>query len=106
MADSAWIWWIMTCGISLYFVMLLLDFNKPSKKLMEQIDHQETRRRDMEQKHLKVQEDVTQIKSRQDDLDLQMEELEERRKDLFAGGQQATYASDRGRVFKHGRQRG
>ena len=39
-----WTWWIMTCGISLYFVMILLDFNKPSKKLMEQIDAQETRR--------------------------------------------------------------
>ncbi len=44
MADS-WMWWIVTCAISLYFVMLLIDFNKPSKKLMEQIDHQETRRR-------------------------------------------------------------
>ena len=26
MADS-WMWWMMTCAISLYFVMLLLDFN-------------------------------------------------------------------------------
>jgi iron(II)-dependent oxidoreductase len=80
---DSWIWWIATCVISLYFVMLLLDFNKPSKKLMEQIDHQETRRRDMEQRHVKVQEEVTQIKTRQDDLDLQLEDLEQRRKDLL-----------------------
>ena len=78
-----WVYWIATCVISLYFVMLLLDFNKPSKKLMEQIDHQEGRRREMEQRHLKVQEDVVQIRSRQEDLDLQMEELEQRRKDLL-----------------------
>jgi septal ring factor EnvC (AmiA/AmiB activator) len=80
---DSWIWWIATCVISLYFVMLLLDFNKPSKKLMEQIDHQETRRRDMEQRHVKVQEEVAQIKTRQDDLDLQLEDLEQRRKDLL-----------------------
>ena len=35
MADS-WFFWILTCVISLYFVMLLLDFNKPSKKLMDE----------------------------------------------------------------------
>ena len=82
MGDS-WIWWIMTCAISLYFVMLLLDFNKPSKILMEQIDHQETRRREMEQRHIKVQEDIDQLKSSQEDVDLQMEQLEQRRKDLL-----------------------
>ena len=78
-----WVYWIATCVVSLYFVMLLLDFNKPSKKLMEQIDHQEGRRREMEQRHLKVQEDVVQIRSRSEDLDLQMEELEQRREDLL-----------------------
>ena len=42
-----WMWWIMTCGISLYFVMLLLDFNKPSRKLMDQISSQSKRRKDL-----------------------------------------------------------
>ena len=78
-----WVYWIATCVLSLYFVMLLLDFNKPSKKLMEQMDHQEGRLREMEQRHLKVQEDVVQIRSRSEDLDLQMEELEQRRVDLL-----------------------
>ena len=82
MADS-WVWWIMTCIISLYFVMLLLDFNKPSKKLMEQIDSQETRRRDMEQRLSRLQEEIVQIKSRSEDQDLQMEDYEQRRKDLL-----------------------
>jgi len=44
MADS-WVWWIMISAISLYFVMMLLDFNKPSKKLMEQINQQEGQER-------------------------------------------------------------
>lgn len=82
MADN-WIWWIMTCIISLYFVMLLLDFNKPSKRLMEQIDHQEGRKRDMTTRLAKLQEDIVQIKSRSEDQDLQMEDLEQRRKDLL-----------------------
>jgi len=62
---------------------LLLDFNKPSKKLMEQIDHQETRRREMEVRLGKIQEDVVQIKGRQEDVDLQMEELEAARVELL-----------------------
>ena len=78
-----WMWWIMTCGISLYFVMLLLDFNKPSKKLMDQIDSQEQRRREMELRQTKLQDDIVQIKSRSEDIDLQMEDLEQRRKDLL-----------------------
>jgi len=82
MADS-WMWWIMTCAISLYLVMLLLDFNKPSKKLMEAIDQQETRRRDMEFRLGKIQEDVVQTKGRQEDVDLQMEELEQTRVELL-----------------------
>lgn len=82
MTDS-WVWWIMTCVISLYFVMLLLDFNKPSKKLMETIDHQESRRRDMTGRLAKLQEDIVQIRSRSEDQDLQMEDYEQRRKDLL-----------------------
>jgi len=38
----------MTCMCSLYFVILLLDFNKPQQKLMELIDSQELRRIEME----------------------------------------------------------
>ena len=35
-----WVFWILTCGFSLYFVVLLSEFNRPSQKLMEQIDNQ------------------------------------------------------------------
>jgi sulfatase modifying factor 1 len=80
---ESWVWWIMTCVISLYFVMLLLDFNKPSKKLMEQIDHQEGRKRDMTTRLAKLQEDIVQIKSHSEDQDLQLEDFEQRRKDLL-----------------------
>jgi len=83
MGDNSWFYWILTCVISLYFVMLLLDFNKPSKKLMEQIDHQEGRKRDMTTRLAKLQEDIVQIKSRSEDQDLQLEDFEQRRKDLL-----------------------
>ena len=26
-----WVFWILTCGFSLYFVVLLLEFNRPSQ---------------------------------------------------------------------------
>jgi len=42
-----WVFWILTCAFSLYFVVLLLEFNRPSQKWMEQIDNQEVRRQDM-----------------------------------------------------------
>ena len=77
-----WAWWIMTCVISLYFVMLLLDFNKPQKKLMEQIDHMEQRRRDMTQKLNKYQEDVITTKAHSEDLELQLRQTEDSRKEL------------------------
>ncbi len=77
-----WAWWIMTCVISLYFVMLLLDFNKPQKKLMEQIDHMEQRRRDMTQKLVRFQEDVVTTKSHSEDLEMQLKETDEARKEL------------------------
>ena len=82
MADS-WFFWILTCVISLYFVMLLLDFNKPSKKLMEQIDHQEGRRRDMTTRLAKLQEDIVKTKSSAEDQEQQLEDFEVRRKDLL-----------------------
>jgi len=78
-----WTWWIMTCGISLYFVMILLDFNKPSKKLMDQIDSQEQRRREIELRLTTLEDNIVQIKSRSEDIDLQMEDLEQRRKELL-----------------------
>ena len=81
--DSSWVWWILTCVIALYFVALLIDFNKPSRILMEHIDNQDVRRREMEQKLKRVQDEMELAKTRQDDLDLEMEELEQRRKDLL-----------------------
>ena len=81
--QDTWYFWIMTCAFSLYFVVLLLDFGKPSKKLMEQIDSQETRRHEMEQRLTKVQDAVVQVRSRQEELDLQMEDYEQRRESLL-----------------------
>ena len=78
-----WMWWILTSCISLYFVMLLLDFNKPSTKLMEQIDSQTQRQREMEQRQSKLREDILLTKSRAEDLELQLSELDERRMSLL-----------------------
>ena len=56
-----WIFWILTCGFSLYFVVLLLEFNRPSQKLMEQIDNQEVRRQDMQRRLSHAQEQTEEM---------------------------------------------
>jgi len=78
-----WIWWILTCALALYFVILLLEFNRPSQKLMEQIDVMETRRREMELRLVQAQEETTTMKNRLEEIQLQWDALEERRKEIL-----------------------
>jgi sulfatase modifying factor 1 len=78
-----WWWWILTCGFSLYFVILLLEFNRPAQKLQEQIDNQETRRIDMGRRFEHAQQQIEEMKIRQDKLENDMEDQEERRKEVL-----------------------
>ncbi|MCC7262143.1 MAG: SUMF1/EgtB/PvdO family nonheme iron enzyme [Candidatus Latescibacteria bacterium] len=80
---DSWLWWVLTCAFSLYFVILLLEFNKPAKKLMEQIDAQEKRRIDMEQRLSKMREDAAGLRGKLEALESEWDELEDRRKDLL-----------------------
>ena len=36
---DAWVFWILTCGFSLYFVVLMLEFNRSLQGLMKEIDN-------------------------------------------------------------------
>jgi iron(II)-dependent oxidoreductase len=78
-----WITWILTCGFSLYFVVLMLEFNRPSKKLMEQIDNQEVRRQEMQRRHAQAQEQTEEIVVRLEKLEHYMGELDEKRKKIL-----------------------
>ena len=78
-----WIFWILTCGFSLYFVVLLLEFNRPSQKLMEQIDNQEVRRQDMQRRLSHAQEQTEEMKGRLAKLEHDMDDLEAKRKDIL-----------------------
>ena len=80
-----WWWWILTCGFSLYFVILLLEFNRPAQKLQEQIDNQETRRIDMGRRLEHAKQQIEEMKIRQDKLENDMEDQEERRKEILPG---------------------
>ncbi len=80
-----WWWWILTCGFSLYFVILLLEFNRPAQKLQEQIDNQGTRRIDMGRRFEHAQQQIEEMKIRQDKLENDMEDQEERRKEILPG---------------------
>ena len=78
-----WITWILTCGFSLYFVILMLEFNRPSQKLMEQIDNQEVRRQEMQRRHAQAQEQTEEIVVRLEKLEHDMGDLDEKRKKIL-----------------------
>lgn len=58
---------------------LLLEFNRPSQKLMEHIDAQEARRVEMARRRQVAQEQLEAMNSTLAEMDLRMTELEERR---------------------------
>ena len=74
-----WVYWILTCIFSCDFVVLLLEFNRPSQKLMEQIDTQEARRLEMARRLQAATEGVVEMDSRLERLTNQIDELEESR---------------------------
>ena len=80
---ESWVFWILTCVASLYFVMLLLEFNKPQQKLVEQIDTQEHRHREMKSRLTQVRQETEEMARRQEELERQWNELEQTRKDLL-----------------------
>ena len=80
---ESWVWWILTCVGSLYFVVLLLEFNKPQQKLIEQIDSQEGRYNEMRGRLLRMQEEGEEMKRHLEELELKWDEMEERRKALL-----------------------
>ena len=80
---ESWVWWILTCVASFYFVILLLEFNKPQQKFLEQIGAQEHRYREMKQRLDKVRNDADEMGRRQESLERAWDELEQTRKGLL-----------------------
>ena len=83
MGDWDWVLWIMTCGFSLYFVVLLLEFNRPAQKLMEHIDSQEVRRQEMGRRLIHAHEQTEEMKVRLEKFEHDMADLEEKRKEIL-----------------------
>ena len=73
---EGWVWWILTCVAAFYFVILLLEFNKPKRKLEEQIDAQEARYDEMRGRLTQVQQGTKEVNSRMEELDQTWEELD------------------------------
>ncbi len=80
---SAWVWWILTAGFMLYFVIMLLEFNKPQQQLLERIDAQEQRRTHMRQRLAQVQEEEADLARRMEEMDISWQELDDRRKEIL-----------------------
>ena len=79
---SSWVWWILTAGFMLYFVILLLEFNKPQQQLMERIESQEQRRNEMQQR-LGQMQDEPELARRLEEMEINWTELDERRKEIL-----------------------
>ena len=60
-----------------------MEFNRPSQKLMEQIDNQEVRRQDMQRRLSHAQEQTEEMKGRLAKLEHDMDDLEAKRKDIL-----------------------
>ena len=80
---DGWVWWIITCFFGMYFVVLLLEFNRPLQKLTERIDSQVTRRQEMERRLTRVQEETKEMQSSMEGLQVTFDELEERRREIL-----------------------
>ena len=80
---DGWFWWIMTSFFTLYFVMLLLEFNRPLQKLTERIDSQISRRQEMERRLARVQEETKEMQNSTEGLQLTLDELEGRRREIL-----------------------
>ena len=78
-----WVYWILTCAFSLYFMLLLLEFNRPSQKLMEQIDSQAARHQDMQRRLSHAHAQTEEMQDRLAKLEHDMDDLEARRKDIL-----------------------
>ncbi len=81
---DSWVWWVLTCGFALYFVLLLIEFNQPAQRLMGQIDQQRNRRDEMQQRLGRARDHMAERRARLDDLQRKWKDLEERRRGLLA----------------------
>ena len=80
---EGWVWWILTCVAGLYFVILLLEFNKPQRKLEKKIDTQEAQHHEIRGRLTQVQQGTEEINSRMEELEQTWDELDQTRKDLL-----------------------
>ena len=80
--SGEWLWWILTAALMLFFVIELLNFNKPQQKLLERIDSQEHRRTELRQRLEQLKEDEADLSRNMEMMDVEWGELEERRKEF------------------------
>ena len=80
---EGWVWWILTTFAAFYFIILLLEFNKPQRKLEEQIDAQGAQYKDMRGRLKQVRQGAEAMNSRMQEFDQTWEELDQTRKDLL-----------------------
>ena len=81
--SGEWLWWILTAALMLFFVIELLNFNKPQQKLMERIDSQDHRRTELRQRLEQLKEDEADLSRNMEMMDVEWGELEERRKEVL-----------------------
>ena len=80
---GTWFWWALTIGFSAYFVLLLLDYNRPFQRLSEQLEDLQLRGQKLEQRLERVRTNAFELGAKLDVLELDIMGLEERRQELL-----------------------
>ena len=81
--DSSWFTSILTAFFSVWFVILVLDFNAPARKLREQYDRQNIRCQDLQQKLDEAKAQNVEGKSTMETLEEEWNKTEMRRQVLL-----------------------
>lgn len=78
-----WVFNLLTAVFTCWFVVLLLNFNKPSRNLLQKIEEQEARRQDYEQRLGRAREEGQELVNSLGDLEKEWDALEARREGLL-----------------------
>ena len=78
-----WVFTALTAGFSCWFIVLLLDFNRPARALRDKVSRQEARMVELRERLNKAEEESETFAAQVQDLEFQCQSLEDRRQDLL-----------------------
>ena len=97
-----WVFGALTAGFSCWFVVLLLDFNRPARTLRDKVSRQEARLVELRERLIKAEEESDTFATQVQDLEFQCQTLEDRRQDLLERANRKRFTLIEAGVFVMG----